>query len=240
MNLLLFEEENLVEPSIAQVTGSRADHLRSVLKVTLGQQLRVGLINGGVGCGEVVEISEEHVLVNICKLEDCSDTSRRTELLLAMPRPQILKRVLETTATMGVKKLTLVGSQRVEKSYFQSPLLQEANYHQYLLKGLEQGMVTALPTVEVCRHLSEVSLKEEALRLVADPSSSEMINQITPISQMHFQLAIGPEGGWVKSELEYFQNNGFIPFSLSKNILRVDTALSVALGQIELLCDGKK
>jgi hypothetical protein len=49
------------------------------------------------------------------------------------------------------------------------------------------------------------------------------------------EIAIGPEGGWIDRELETFQEAGFQPVRLGPWILRVETAVTAALAQIELL-----
>ena len=73
------------------------------------------------------------------------------KLVVAMPRPKELKRILRLVATYGVGQLHLVNACRVEKSYFQSPILQ--NSRDYLLEGLEQGGHTHLPTLHVHKLL---------------------------------------------------------------------------------------
>jgi hypothetical protein len=44
-------------------------------------------------------------------------------VVLALPRPKMLRRILRALAEVGVKELHLINSYRVEKSYWQSPLL---------------------------------------------------------------------------------------------------------------------
>ena len=48
-------------------------------------------------------------------------------------------------------------------------------------------------------------------------------------------LAIGPEGGWIQREVDTFIARGFTPITLGVPILRVETAVAAALGQLVLL-----
>ena len=59
-----------------------------------------------------------------------------------LPRPKVFKRVLQGVAAMGVKRIILSSSWRVDKSYWQSPLLTPENLHKHLLLGLEQAWLT--------------------------------------------------------------------------------------------------
>ena len=70
-------------------------------------------------------------------------------LLLALPRPKMLKRVLQSVTSLGVKQLYLLNSYRVEKSYWGSPLLQADKLQEQLLLGLEQACDTILPQVHL-------------------------------------------------------------------------------------------
>ena len=47
----------------------------------------------------------------------------------------------------------------------------------------------------------------------------------------------GPEGGWNDFELDMFVDQGFIPFTMGKRILHVDTATVALLAQLQLLYD---
>src|SRR5574340_344245 len=100
-------------------------------------------------------------------------------LLLALPRPKILRKVLQAVASMGVKRLVLLGSYRVEKSYFASPLLAPEALRGELLLGLEQGRDTILPEVELRRFFKPFVEDElearfpEPARLLAHPAGAE-------------------------------------------------------------------
>src|SRR5690606_12322757 len=68
-------------------------------------------------------------------------------LLLALPRPKMLRRVLQTISTMGVPRLVLLNSYRVEKSFWQTPFLEPAALREQLILGLEQARDTVLPEI---------------------------------------------------------------------------------------------
>jgi 16S rRNA U1498 N3-methylase RsmE len=155
---------------------------------------------------------------------------------------------------MGVKRIVLAGSWRVEKSYFGSPLLAPERLRQELLLGLEQGRDTILPEVQV-RRLFKPLVEDEldALlpapeRLLAHPVDAPPLEAIAPppfdklrasgaaegAGARAATLAIGPEGGFTAYEAGLLQERGFRPFTLGARILRVDAAVPFAVGQVEL------
>ena len=162
------------------------------------------------------------------------------ELLLALPRPKILRRVLQSAAAMGVKRISIVGSHRVEKSYFASPLLAPATLEAQLRLGLEQGRDTRLPDVRV-RRLFKPFVEDELdvlfpgpRRLLADPVSPAPLEALPREGASRALVAVGPEGGWTRYEADQLRARGFEPFTLGPRPLRVDAAVPYAVGQVEL------
>jgi RsmE family RNA methyltransferase len=160
-------------------------------------------------------------------------------LLAALPRPKILRRVLQAVAAMGVKRLVLLGSYRVEKSYFASPFLAAGAIRQELLLGLEQGRDTVLPEVTVRRFFKPFVEDElassfpERSRLLAHPAEAPLLASLAA-ADARAVLAIGPEGGWTAYEAGALRERGFLPFSFGPRVLRVDAAVPYAVGQVEL------
>jgi 16S rRNA (uracil1498-N3)-methyltransferase len=163
-------------------------------------------------------------------------------LLLALPRPKILRKVLQAVAAMGVKRLVLLGSYRVEKSYWGSPVLAPEALRAELRLGLEQGKDTRLPEVSLERFFKP--FVEDRLdgtfpgaRLLADPAAPRHLEAL-PRPGGGACIAVGPEGGWTPYEAAQLAARGFTPFSLGPRPLRVDQAVPFIVGQAELWLRG--
>jgi 16S rRNA (uracil1498-N3)-methyltransferase len=188
MNLLLLDAAEVAPDGTARLGGRRARHAVEVLRVEPGDRLAVGVVGGRIGAGEVLAISASEVVLRVAIATGPPPPSP-VSLLLALPRPKILRKVLQATASMGVKRLVLVGSWRVEKSYFASPLLAPAAIEAELRLGLEQGRDTVLPEVLV-RRLFKPFVEDEldALlpareRLIADPGARETLDAHPPAAR---------------------------------------------------------
>ena len=248
MNLLILTENDWAGEHRYRIDDHRADHIRDVLKLVPGDHLEVGLLNGPQGTAVVEGVSSDAVTIRTEQLESVPEPVPRIDLICALPRPQTLKKVLLTSAMMGVRRLYLVRANRVEKSYFQSPLLRPQNYERHLIEGLSQGKLTRMPEVSIhdrFRRFFEDSLRENysedsdsLCQLLPDPECETSLAGVYPRrggSSRPVLLAIGPEGGWVPFEMELMERIGFQRFKIGRWVLRVETAVAAVLAQIELL-----
>jgi RsmE family RNA methyltransferase len=244
VNLVLLEPLELRPDGTARLEGRRAAHAREVLRAAPGDRLLAGVVGGRMGAAEVLGSSAGELVLRPALDRDPPPPSP-VALLLALPRPKILRRVLQASAAMGVKRIALVGSFRVEKSYFGSPFLSEEALRAELLLGLEQGRDTVLPEVIVHRFFKP--FVEDALdaalpapaRLLAHPAGAAPLEAAAPRGG-GATLAIGPEGGWTAYEADRLRERGFAPFTLGPRALRVDAAVAYAVGQVELWLRGAR
>jgi len=237
VNLVLLEPGELRADGTARLEGRRATHVREVLRSAPGDRILAGVVGGRMGEAEVLGTEGAMTLRPLLDREPPEPSP--VSLLLALPRPKMLRRVLQAAASMGVKRIALVGSWRVEKSYFGSPLLSPEAIRAELLLGLEQGRDTVLPEVFLRRLFKPFvedeleTLFPEPTRLLAHPIGGGPIGSLPPPGD-RAALAIGPEGGWTAYEAERLRGLGFAPFSLGPRPLRVEAAVPFAVGQVEL------
>ncbi len=241
MNIIILTEKDQIKKNIFKISGDRLQHITNILKSEANDILEVGLLNGPLGKAEIIEIDKVHVKLKIVKLIGADNFEPQVDIICALPRPQSLKKVLSTVATMGVKNLYLIRSEKVEKSYFHSRLLEKENYKKYLIEGLSQGKRTQLPSVTVhkrFKHFIENHFSaenNEQIKLLAHTTEDVYLNKLKVEKNRHYVIAIGPEGGWNDFEIQFMIKNGFQEFKLSKNVLRVETAVTAALAQLELI-----
>jgi RsmE family RNA methyltransferase len=238
VNLVLLDPGELRADGTARLAGRRAAHAAAVLRAVPGDRIQAGVVGGRMGDAEVLATSPDELVLRPALDRDPPPPSP-VSLLLALPRPKILRKVLQAAASTGVKRVVLLGSWRVEKSYFASPLLAPEAIRAELLLGLEQGRDTRVPEVLVRRFFKpfvEDELGErfpEEVRLLAHPAGAAPLDARAPAAA-RAALAVGPEGGWTGYEAEELRRRGFTPFSLGPRALRVDVAVPYALGQVEL------
>lgn len=246
MNIIILTAEDKIDTNMYTISDERLTHIQKVLKSEPGDILEVGLLLGPTGNAKITALSKTSVELQIIKFNEIiNPRAPKIDLICALPRPQTLKKVLNISATMGVNNIYLIKSEKVEKSYFHSPLLDKTNYNKYLIEGLSQGKRTDLPQISIHKKFKEfftTYFNEEnknTIRLIAHPNNSSYLNKNILSNKSHSILAIGPEGGWNDYEINFMVERGFNKFKLSENILRVESAVTAALSHIELLVNSE-
>ena len=231
MNLILLQPDELLGNRVT-LRDQRAKHIRTVLGAELGKTLRVGLLNGALGTGTVCELNDESVELS-CEWDDLPPRPP-VSLILAMPRPKVLKRLWAQFSALGVRRIILVNAQKVERYYFDSHIIEPSFYEPLLIEGLQQARDTWLPEVRIERFLKPFvedqlpQLTHNAQCWIADPSGARTV-AANPAQETF--LAIGPEGGWTPFELDLFRSAGFDCLGLGSRILRTDTACIALLSR---------
>jgi RsmE family RNA methyltransferase len=229
VNLIIVEPHEIGGSGDVALTGARAAHLKTVLHVEPGHQVRVGLLDGPRGTAIVESIGEAIRLR--CTFEDAIPPRPGIDLLLAVPRPKVMRRLWAQIAALGVGQIILTNAEKVERNYFDTHILTEASYKPLLIDGLQQARDTRLPAVSIHRQLKILvedhldALFGPGLRVVADPSATTPLGGVVRGSgEKRILLAIGPEGGWNAYELGLLEAHGFQAAGMGPRTLRTDTA----------------
>lgn len=249
MNLITFEADDLIAPNTLVLRDRRLQHVLGVHKAQVGDSLKVGELGGLMGHGELIALTSDEATLRIC-LDTPPPAKRDVILVLALPRPKMLKRIVQMVVTLGVSELVLINSYRVEKSFWQSPWLSETAMAEQLRLGLEQAGDTVAPRVSL-RPRFKPFVEDDLPALmqgrdgwVAHPAlrqagATGQPGDITTAPAQRLApraaptlLAIGPEGGFIAYEVEKLQAAGLQCCDLGPRILRVETAVAVALGQL--------
>lgn len=235
MNTLLLEPGELDSAHGAvRIEGRRCQHLHTVLKVAVGDTVRVGVLAGRMGTATVARLASDRIELDVVLDRDPPPPVPIT-LVLALPRPKVVRRVLQAVAALGVKRLQLVGGWRVEKSYWESPFLGTEAIREQLVLGLEQSGDTIVPVVEL-RRLFKPFVEDELRELAADtrrlvahpPAAVECPRALaTPVT-----LVVGPEGGFTPYEVDLLAAQGFEAVSLGARVLRVEQVVPYLIGRM--------
>jgi RsmE family RNA methyltransferase len=234
MNLVLLLPEDMVAPDLARLRGRRLQHVRAVHRARVGDYLSVGLLGGRMGRGRVLRLDDE-VLELALTLDLAPPPKLPLTLLIALPRPKVLNRVVAAAASLGAVRIVLLNAWKVEKAYWASPRMRPDNLREQMLLGLEQAKDTVLPELQLARLFRPFvegelpSLVGAGTGLLAHPGSGAAAPKVL-VAPM--TLAIGPEGGWIEAEVQSLLNAGLKPLDLGPRILRTETALAALVGRL--------
>ncbi|MBF0199893.1 MAG: 16S rRNA (uracil(1498)-N(3))-methyltransferase [Desulfamplus sp.] len=238
MNLILLFKDDFEGPDFVILKGRRMAHLRDVNRIKPGDRLKVGLINGPMGEGSVQSISKDSIGLHVI-LDTEPPPFPPLTLLLALPRPKMLRRILHSVSSLGVKDIYLINTWRVEKSYWGSPLLAPQSLQSELILGLEQARDTIMPRI----HMQQLfmSFIDDDLPMLTDRKPAPLLLTAHPGKGSvpcpvnvgrETILAMGPEGGFIDREVKTLERSGFETVHLGQRILRLETAVPYIISKL--------
>ncbi len=234
MNLILLTFNDFTGSDRVSLTGRRHVHIKNVLKAGPGDRVVCGMLNANMGFAVILHIDDKKVDMAVT-LNQAPPAPLPATLVLALPRPKMLKRIIQSVTSLGVKNIYLVNSWRVEKSFWQSPVLTDEKLCEYALLGLEQAKDTKMPGIHKKRFFAGF-VKQELPKIakgcrciMAHPKTH---NPCPGGVNQQVVLAVGPEGGWIDLEVKTFEDTGFVPYSIGSRILTVETAVTFLLSRL--------
>lgn len=236
MNIILLDASHTLGTGEFELSARQQAHITKVIKAKSGDVMRVGVLNGRIGEGVYEPPSDDKPgYMHSLNLFSSAPLPLPMVLVMALPRPNMLKRTLHNITAMGVKELYLIHSAKVEKSYWQSPVLQAESIEQCLLEGLEQAKDTVMPKWSLIprfRPFVEDQLPNilaGKIGLLAHPYQATRC----PVDiQQPSVLALGPEGGWNEFEVDKWLEAGMQAVHLGERILKVETVVPVLLSRL--------
>ena len=234
MNIVLLDANQDCSRDIWSIEDQRQiKHLNQHLQLKAGDTLKVGVRDGQRYLTKVQSITAQQIMLRPIQAENVPNKVP-VHLILALPRPKVLRRMIMDAVTLGVERISLIHSYRVDKSYWQSPFLQQLD--DYVTLGLEQAGDTIVPEIQLYKRFKPfvedvlpTLISEQRPAYVAHPYAEQSM----PHAIAHgCNLIVGPEGGFIPYEIELLKKNGCQAMSLGNRILRTETAVSNILGRL--------
>ena len=233
MNLLLINQDHLTDDTATLTDLRQLKHVQQHLKLNVGDSIKIGVRDGLKGTATVASLCDTALILGNILLTELPPPKLPLTLIIALPRPKVLRRLIMDAVTLGAERIILLHSYRVEKSYWQSPFLQQID--DYIQLGLEQAGDTVWPQVVLKQRFKPFvedelpALCQDKIALVAHPYAQ----QVCPAQiEQPCVLVIGCEGGFIPYEIDLLQKNGCQPVSLGARILRTETAVAHLIGRL--------
>ncbi len=239
MNLILAEPREEISPGCFLFTGRKFNHIRDVLKPAVGDGCKMGVVDGMIGRGVVKEYTPDGVKMEF-NPEKMPPPPLPLKLCAALQRPNTFKKILYVASCFGVKEVHFFHCFKVEKSYWQSPVLEEEKYRQEILLALEQAGDTGM--VKVFFHRSFRFFAGEELPEIIRGGKLFILHpglngrrDFGGKADLPATVLLGPEGGFTGDEVKLFSDTGIKSgtsteyLDLGERILRSEFALAKAL-----------
>ncbi|MEA2027797.1 MAG: 16S rRNA (uracil(1498)-N(3))-methyltransferase [Campylobacterota bacterium] len=215
---------------------AQVKHIKEILKSKVNDSLTIGEVGGNIGKATISQINTNEVLLRDITLDIQPPAKLDLTVILALPRPKVLRRLIMDMTSLGVNKIIIVNSYRSQKSYWQSPLLERID--EFVFEGLQQAIDTVPPVIEFKKRFKPFvedefpTLKEQGNAVIAHPYASQSWKSyLDTETTMPKIVCIGAEGGWIEYEVDLLCHHGCTAVSLGQRILRTEAVVNVLLGQ---------
>lgn len=207
-------------------------HALKVLRLPQGEEIEVF-----DGCGlvakatlHVTSVKQAHI--KVLSLTAVPQPQPHLAIASAMPKGSRVDWMVEQLSQLGVDLLIPLKTRYSVVDPRQSKL---DRLRHAAIESAKQCRRAWIMNVDAPRSLSQFlarsnSLSKSAtLRLIADPEGAPL-PALEARSLTDIEVLIGPEGGWEDSERALAIAQGFKPWRLSPNVLRIETAAAAAAG----------
>jgi 16S rRNA (uracil1498-N3)-methyltransferase len=229
MNLILLAEQ--APRYTLPARDARFEHVRGVLRMRAGDRFIVGVPNGPRGEATLTALDRDRMEFSVAWEADPMPPPPDVHLVLALPRPATARKVLFEATTLGVRHFHFFAAEKGDPAYARSSLWAEEGWRPILWQAAEQAFSTFFPRVSVSEGLGTAlaGVPEGGSRLALDVYEASAPLAAPPAPRPPLTLALGGERGWSARERERLRETGFSLRSLGPRVLRVETAVTVAL-----------
>ena len=246
MNCILLPATNFQHDNASAYINDlmQITHVNKVLTAKVGDTLKIGQLGGKLGSAIIKDIASDSIELGDIQLTINPPAKLNLTVVLALPRPKVLRRLIMDMTALGVNDIILINSYRTQKSYWQSPML--ARLDEFVLEGLQQGVDTVAPRISLQKRFKpfvedEVASLITNRAIVAHPYSAlsfaqyreQQLKNPGPLhnSALPSMVFIGAEGGWIDYEIDLLAKQGCMAVNIGPRILRTEAAVNVILGQ---------
>jgi len=232
MNIRLYHPSSIVENSTGLLSKEHTHYIVNVMRLKRGSNINF-FNQDGEWNSEIVFLDKDRVEVKFLKKVKQAGILSKIELAICLVKKNPMEIILQKATELGVSKIIPIISERTE--------IKDLNYsraNKIIIEATEQSNQLNIPKLEEVKKLKDFisSLTDEDTVLFADINSNKKIDFKNLDKKKNIILLVGPEGDFSSKELELIlSKKNTSSFSLSKNILRTETAVISALSIINYL-----
>ena len=232
MNIRLYHPDSIVENTTRLLTKEHTHYVVNVMRLKRGSILNLFNKNGEWK-SEVIFLNKDRVEVKFLKKIKEAINFSKIELAFCLVKKNPLEIILQKATELGVSKIIPIVSERTE--------VKELNYERakkIVVEATEQSNQLVPPEILKVIRLSDFlkNLDKKTKLLFADVNSEDNLSIEDFKDNKSLCILIGPEGDFSPSERESILKNLTVkPFTISRNILRSDTAVISAISLVNFI-----
>ena len=232
MNIRLYHPNSIVENSTNLLSKEHTHYVVNVMRLKRGSNINFFNIEGEWE-SEIVFLEKERVEVKFLKKVKEPQKKNKIELAICLVKKNPMEIILQKATELGVSKIIPIISERTE--------VKELNYDRakkIVIEATEQSNQMFPPEISKVVKLKDFlkNLDQTTKLLFGDVNSKDNLGIEKFKNLKSLTILIGPEGDFSPSEREFILSfSQVMPFTISKNILRSDTAVISAISLVNFI-----
>ncbi len=233
-NIRLYYPDSIVENTTSLLSKEHTHYIANVMRMKRGSNINF-FNKKGEWISEIVFLEKDRAEVKFLNRVKESIKSSNIELAICLVKKSPMEIILQKSTELGVAKITPIISERTE--------VKELNHeraNKIVIEATEQSNQLSPPKISKIIKLKDFldNLNDANKLLFADINCKEILKKDDIKDNALKVVLIGPEGDFSPAERKMIlENKNTISFSLSKNILRTETATISALSLVNYFCD---
>ena len=232
MNIRLYLPDSILENNTSLLSKEHTHYIVNVMRLKRGSKLNFFNKNGEWK-SEIIFLNKDRVEVRFLEKIKEADNLSKTEIAICLVKKNPMDNILQKATELGASKIIPIVSERTE--------VKELNIDRakkIVIEATEQSNQLVPPEITEVIKLKDLlkNFDESSKLLFADVNSKENLKTEDLKNVKSFSILIGPEGDFSPAERELIlQNRAVKPFTLSRNILRSDTAVISAISLVNFI-----
>ena len=231
-NIRLFHPENIIENTTSLLSKEHTHYVTNVMRMKRGSNINF-FNRDGEWLSEIVFLDRDRVEVKFLNKLKEPTKNYNIELAICLVKKSPMDIILQKATELGVTKISPIVSERSE--------VKELNFERakkIVIEATEQSNQLIPPKISQITKLKDFlnNLGESTKLLFADVNSKDNLKKEILSEAKFLSVLIGPEGDFSPSEIELIHGNpNVVPFTISRNILRSDTAVISAISLVNFI-----
>ena len=228
-NIRLYYPNSIVENTTSLLSKEHTHYIANVMRMKRGSNINF-FNKEGEWISEIVFLEKDRAEVKFLNRVKESIKSSNIELAICLVKKSPMEIILQKSTELGVAKITPIISERTE--------VKELNHeraNKIVIEATEQSNQLSPPKISKIIKLKDFldNLNDANKLLFADINCKEILKKDDIKDNALKVVLIGPEGDFSPAERKMIlENKNTISFSLSKNILKTETATISALSLV--------
>ena len=231
-NIRLYFPNNITENTTSLLSKEHTHYVANVMRLKRGSNINF-FNKDGEWVSEIIFLEKDRVEVKFLNKVRESSTTSNIELAICLVKKNPLETILQKATELGVGKIIPIISEYVQVKDLN---LDRAN--KIIIEATEQSNQLEPPKVIEITKLKDFinNLNKTNKILFADIHSNNCLTQEDLKGDYAKTILIGPEGDFSPAERELILGfSNVVPFTLSKNVLRSDTAVISAISLVNFI-----